>query len=261
VTEHDFVVVDAFTDEPFAGNPAAVMVLDAFLPDDQLLKIAQEHNLSETAFLVKHTEDHYDLRWFTPGEEVPLCGHATLASGAALFEEHGIQADEIRFETKSGTLKVGRTDQGYRLDLPANMPTEVVDPPSLKEALGVEAEALFNGQFWLALLPSEEAVRAVVPNFAAIEALPVPELGITAPGNTTDIVSRLFAPKIGIPEDPFTGSLHAMLMPFWAERLGKTTLSAHQASERGGDAVCELSGDRVLLFGNAVVTMRGKMLF
>ncbi|NRA29616.1 MAG: PhzF family phenazine biosynthesis protein [Parvularculaceae bacterium] len=261
MTEYPYTVVDAFTDKPFAGNPAAVMVVDEFFSDEMLLKIAIEHNLSETAFLVRLAEDHYRLRWFTPGAEVPLCGHATLASGAALFEEYGVQADEIRFETLSGTLTVAKTADGYRLDLPANMPAPIAEPPSLVDAIGMEADSVWDGQFWLALLPSEEAVRSVVPNFAAIEALPVPELGITAKGAYTDFVSRLFAPKIGIPEDPFTGSLHAMLVPFWAERLGKTRLSAHQASDRGGDALCELSGDRVLLFGNAVVTMRGKMAF
>lgn len=261
MTQYPFTVVDAFTAKPFSGNPAAVMLLDAFLPDDVLLKVAMEHNLSETAFLVRLAEDHYRLRWFTPSAEVPLCGHATLASAVALFEEHGVQANEIRFDTLSGRLTVGRTPDGYCLNLPANKPSLVAEPPSLADAVGTEVESLWEGQFWLAVLPSEEAVRAVVPDLAAIEKLPVPELGITAKGKSTDFVSRLFAPKIGIPEDPFTGSLHAMLVPFWSEKLGKSRMTAHQASGRGGDSLCELSGDRVFLFGNAVVTMRGKMDF
>ncbi|NNU17311.1 PhzF family phenazine biosynthesis protein [Parvularcula sp. ZS-1/3] len=258
---HDFVVVDAFTEKAFGGNPAAVMILDDFYPDDLLLKIAQEHNLSETAFLVKKGEAHYDLRWFTPGGEVPLCGHATMASGYALFTEHGLEADEVRFETLSGTLKVSREKGRYALDLPANMPTPVEHPPSLVDALGVDVEAVLEGQFWLVVLPTEDEVRMVRPNMAAIEALPVPELGITAPGRDVDFVSRLFAPKLGIPEDPFTGSLHAMLVPYWSERLGKTSFKAHQASSRGGDADCELSSGRVVLRGNAATTMRGQLFF
>lgn len=261
MTEHPYLVIDAFTDEPFSGNPAAVMVLDSFYPDDLLLKIAQEHNLSETAFLVRRGEAHFDLRWFTPGGEVPLCGHATMASGYALLQELEEPGPVVRFETKSGTLSVSREGERFRLELPANMPREVSSPPSLKDAIGVEAEAVFEGQFWLALLSSEDEVRNVRPNMAAIEALPVPELGITARGKATDMVSRLFAPKLGIPEDPFTGSLHAMLVPFWAERLGKTEMTAHQASARGGDALCRLEGDRVALLGGAVTTMRGRLSF
>lgn len=261
MTTLDYLVVDAFTDKAFAGNPAAVMILDQFFDDDLLQKIAIEHNLAETAFLVKRGEAHYDLRWFTPGKEVPLCGHATLASGYALFTEYGLEADEVRFETLSGALAVKRDGDGFRLDLPANMPEPLEHPPSLVDAIGIEARAVMGGQFMLAVLGSEDEVRAVRPNFAAIEELPTPELGITAPGDNTDMVSRLFAPQLGIPEDPFTGSLHAMLVPYWADQMGKTTLTAHQASARGGDALCELSGDRVFLFGNAATTMRGQIFF
>lgn len=261
MTVLDYVVVDAFTDRPFAGNPAAVMLLGSDLDYDLLQKIALEHNLSETAFLVPRGEAHYDLRWFTPSGEVPLCGHATLASGHALFTEYGVEGPEVRFETLSGPLAVRRTEDGYRLDLPAAEATPLEDPPSLEGAIGVEAQAVFSGPFLLAVLASEDDVRSVRPDFAAIEKLPTPELGITAEGSRTDIVSRLFAPKLGIPEDPFTGSLHAMLVPYWSERLGKTRLTAHQASARGGDAVCELSGDRVFLFGNAATTMRGQIFF
>lgn len=261
MTEHHFTVVDAFTDEAFSGNPAAVMVLEAFYDDATLLKIAQEHNLSETAFLVKKAEARYDLRWFTPGGEVPLCGHATLASGFALFNEHGVESETIRFETKSGTLAVSKDGDRYSLDLPANMPSRIENPPSLMDAIGIEPLEVMEGQFWLAVLPTEEDVRNVRPNMAAIEALPVPELGITAPGEKTDMVSRLFAPSLGIPEDPFTGSLHAMLVPYWSEKLGKTEMTAYQASARGGDASCLLSEGRVFLFGNAVTTMRGTIDF
>ncbi|MCQ8185408.1 PhzF family phenazine biosynthesis protein [Parvularcula maris] len=262
MNEYPYVVVDAFTDRPFAGNPAAVMVLDAFLPDDLLQNIAIEHNLAETAFLVKRGEAQYDLRWFTPGGEVPLCGHATMASGFALMTEYGVEGDEVAFETKSGTLTVRREGERFVLNLPAQKPEPMENPPSLKAAIDMEAEeVLVFGHICLAVLESEEALRSVVPDQAAISALPVPELGITARGEKTDIVSRLFAPELGIPEDPFTGALHAVAVPYWAEKLGRNTLTAHQASARGGDAECELADGRVILRGQAVLTMRGSLFF
>jgi PhzF family phenazine biosynthesis protein len=260
--EHPFLVVDAFTDEPFAGNPAAVMLLDAFPSDDLMQKIAVEHNYAETAFLVKREAGRYDLRWFTPGGEVPLCGHATMASGFALFTEYGESGGDILFETKLGTLKISRQDGRYALDLPAQKPALMTEPPSLAAAIGLEAEEVLHAShICLAVLKDEETLRAVKPDQAAISKLPIPELGLTAPGDRTDIVSRLFAPELGIPEDPFTGALHAIVVPYWAERLGRNTMTAHQASARGGDADCELSGDRVILRGGAVLTIRGSLFF
>lgn len=262
MSEHAFVVVDAFTDRPFGGNPAAVMILEDFLDDQTLQKIAIEHNLSETAFLVERGHAHYDLRWFTPGGEVPLCGHATMASGFALMNEFDVEADEVRFETMSGTLAVSRRGDRYSLDLPATVPEPMDEPERLAEAIGVKPEAVFvASHMCLPVLATEAELRAVRPNLALIEELPVPEIGITAPGDSVDFVSRLFAPKLGIPEDPFTGALHALLVPYWAERLGKTELTAHQASARGGDADCSLLDGRVFLLGNAVTTMRGTMVF
>jgi PhzF family phenazine biosynthesis protein len=258
----DFLVIDAFTDEPFRGNPAAVMVMEGFPADEVMQDIASEHNLSETAFLVRKGQGHFDLRWFTPGGEVPLCGHATLASGHALLHELGEGGEEVRFETASGTLRVFRRDGRYGLDLPANPMLEIPAPDGLADALREPFEKVYRaGSFMVAVLPSEEAVRRVRPNHAAIEALDADELGITAPGSGHDVVSRLFAPKLGIPEDPFTGSFHAVIVPYWAERLGRTTLSAFQASARGGEASCSLEGSRVVLFGNAVTTMRGQIVF
>jgi len=266
VTRYDFYQVDAFTDQPFAGNPAAVMVLDAWLPDELLTKIAAEHNLAETAFLIKRAPGHYDLRWFTPMVEVPLCGHATFASAHVLYTELGETVPKVTFETKSGPLYVERKGDGYLMDLPADPPEKTELHAAVGQALGAEPLELYvGGLFLLAVFGSEDDVRGLTPDPSAVERLgqsvAKDEVCVTAPGDKTDFVSMLFAPSIGIPEDPFTGSTHAMLTPFWAERLGKTELTAHQASARGGDAVCYSSGDRVLLLGNAVTMIRGKISF
>ncbi|MEM9809694.1 MAG: PhzF family phenazine biosynthesis protein [Pseudomonadota bacterium] len=265
MTVYAYYQVDAFTDEPFRGNPAAVMQLDAWLPDGVLAQIAAEHNLAETAFLVRRAPGHYDLRWFTPTVEVPLCGHATLASAHTLFTELGEAMDRLTFETQSGPLYVERHGSGYRMDLPASTVRPLPLDDKVTLALGQAPTELWVGQFLLAVFESEAAIRALTPDLAAVEALgqhlETAELCAAAPGDTVDFVSRFFAPSIGIPEDPFTGGAHTMLTPFWAERLGRTELTAHQASARGGDAVCHLSGDRVFLFGNAVTTIRGQMAF
>ncbi|MEM6747737.1 MAG: PhzF family phenazine biosynthesis protein [Pseudomonadota bacterium] len=266
MTSYDFYQVDAFTDQPFAGNPAAVMLLDAWLPDDMLAKIAAEHNLAETAYLVKRSAGHYDLRWFTPAVEVPLCGHATLASAHVLYTEFGETSDRLTFETKSGPLHVVRQEGGYILDLPADPPERAELHPAVGRALGAEPLELYVGRlFLLAVYGMEDDVRGLTPDLSAVERLgqsvAKDEVCVTARGRDVDFVSRLFAPSIGIPEDPFTGSTHAMLTPFWAERLGKAELTAHQASARGGDATCYSSGDRVLLLGNAVTMIRGKISF
>ncbi|MEE4212335.1 MAG: PhzF family phenazine biosynthesis protein [Parvularcula sp.] len=261
-TAHEFLVIDAFTDRPFAGNPAAVMRLDDFLPDDRLQAIAKEHNLSETAFLVPAGEGRYRLRWFTPGGEVPLCGHATMASGYALLEEWGERGEKVVFETLSGELQVSREDGRFRLDLPAAEAEETEADDALRRASGEGAVRFWRaGTFAIAELASEEAVAAFKPDLAAIEALDADELGITALGQDGAVVSRLFAPKLGIAEDPFTGSLQAVLVPLWAKRLGKTELAVRQISARGGEASSVFTGERVFLFGNAVTTMRGQIFF
>ncbi|MBB4659435.1 PhzF family phenazine biosynthesis protein [Parvularcula dongshanensis] len=273
MTEHTLYQVDAFADRLFAGNPAGVMILDEFFPDETLQAIAMENNLAETAFAVRKGAGAYDLRWFTPGAEVPLCGHATLATAHVLWAEEGEDAERFSFDTLSGPLHVERTGEGYTLDFPADPPVPVEAPDGLAEALGTEPESVLAGQYLLAVLKDEAAVRALRPNLLALEAVGLPrgrgtaencvcvtapgEVCVTAEGEAYDFVSRFFAPTVGITEDPVTGSAHCMLTPYWAERLGKTTLFAFQASARGGAVACELAGDRVRLTGSAFTYLRG----
>ena len=255
-----FTIVDAFTDRPFAGNPAAVMVLDAW-PDDALLQsIALEHNLSETAFLVPTNGDaDYELRWFTPTVEIAMCGHATLASGHVVLGGR----DLVHFSTrKAGVLTVARDGDGYTLDLPVTRVASAPDAALLK-ALGCEGEvfASVSGaqQTSIILLPDAAAVRACAPDMAALAACEVMAI-VTAPGDVADIVSRVFVPAWGVDEDPVTGSAHAALAPFWAERLGRNRFTAYQASARGGHLTCTLDGERALLGGQCITVMRGELL-
>ena len=255
MTNLPFFQVDAFATKPFEGTPAAVMPLASWLPDDVLQGIAAENNLSETAFTVPSAsgEVDYDLRWFTPTVEVDLCGHATLASAHILMNR-----DRIRFSTRSGVLAVTRRDGKLWLDLPA-FPVSEGDEPGLIEALGVSGPVFLsrggNGAA-IVLLADEATVRAVRPDFAALR--PIDRLVIvTAPGDATDIASRVFAAYHGIDEDPVTGSAHAALVPFWAERLGRERFTALQASKRSGHIECELRSDRVLLGGEAVTVIEG----
>ncbi|KQN35721.1 PhzF family phenazine biosynthesis protein [Sphingomonas sp. Leaf407] len=256
-----FTVVDAFADRPFTGNPAAVMVLTAW-PDDALLRdIAAEHNLSETAFAVA-TDDadaDYDLRWFTPTVEIAMCGHATLASGHVLIGER----DEVRFATrKAGVLTVARDGAGYTLDLPVTRVAAAPDP-ALLAALGCEGEvfASISGAqaTSIILLPDAAAVRGCAPDMRALAACGVMAI-ITAPGDVADVVSRVFVPTWGVDEDPVTGSAHAALAPFWAERLGREHFTAFQASARGGHLTVTLAGERAVLGGGCVTVMRGELL-
>jgi len=247
--------VDAFAEKPFTGNPAAVMPLDHWLPDDVMQAIAAENNLAETAFTVpsERGDADYDLRWFTPTVEVNLCGHATLASAHILI--HG---QKISFATKSGILIVTREDDLLRLDMPA-APVEPKGLPDLLQALGVTGETFLsnegNGNA-LVLLADEGAVRAVTPDFAALRLLPY-LVSVTAPGDSQDVASRVFAAYHGVDEDPVTGSAHTALIPFWAERLGRHRFTALQASKRTGLLDCELRGDRVILGGHAVTVIEG----
>ncbi len=255
-----FTVVDAFADRPFTGNPAAVMLLDAW-PDDALLQsIALEHNLSETAFAVPMTgEADYELRWFTPTTEVAMCGHATLASGHVLIGDRRA----VRFATRrAGVLIVGRDGDGYTLDLPA---TRVAPAPdaALLAALHVEGDvfASVSGaeQTSIVLVADAATVRGCAPDMAALAACEVMAI-VTAPGDVADIVSRVFVPAWGVDEDPVTGSAHAALAPFWTERLGRDRLTAFQASARGGHLTCTLAGERAVLGGRCVTVMRGQLL-
>ncbi|GGF57497.1 putative isomerase [Azorhizobium oxalatiphilum] len=254
-----FFQVDAFTRTRFSGNPAAVMLLDAYPGDDVLTAIAAENNLSETAFLVREGAD-YRLRWFTPKVEVPLCGHATLASAAVVMERLEPSRRQVTFHTASGALPVTRTDSGYVLDFPARASESVPVPAGLAEALGVMPEDVrINAFTYLALVADAALVRALTPDLAAIAALDRPGVIVSAPGDGPfDVVSRYFAPAKGIPEDPVTGAAHTTLAPYWGDRLGKTTLFAHQASARGGEMTCTLTGDRVLLEGACVFVIEGQ---
>jgi predicted PhzF superfamily epimerase YddE/YHI9 len=255
-----FFQVDAFAARPFEGNPAAVVPLDAWLPDAMMQAIAAENNLSETAFTVPSTsaEADYDLRWFTPTVEVDLCGHATLAAAHVLLRKAN-----IRFATRSGVLSVGRDASKYWLDLPAYAVAEGVEP-GLVEALGVIGPSFLgrggNGAA-IVLLDDEAAVRGVTPDFAALSTIDRLVM-VTAPGRTTDVVSRVFAAFHGIDEDPVTGSAHAALVPFWAARLGRDAFTALQASRRSGHLDCRLVGvgpeQRVELGGFAVTVIEGR---
>ena len=251
--------IDAFAARPFAGNPAAVCPLDAWLPDDVLQAIALENNLSETAFLVPLPGGGYHLRWFTPTVEVPLCGHATLASAHLLLNRTDCDHDRIAFETLSGRLDVWRVGDRLAMELPADPPAPVPAPEGLAAALGQTPREVHKGRYWLVLLEDETAVRDLAPDIGAIGRLEPGNLIVTAPGREVDFVSRFFAPGAGVPEDPVTGSAHCILTPFWAERLGRERLTARQLSARGGELVCELKGDRVVLSGVCAFYMEGRI--
>lgn len=252
-------VVDAFTTKRFAGNPAAVLLLERELDDALLQAIAQENNLSETAFLVP-ASDAWQLRWFTPVVEVPLCGHATLASASVIFERIAPARDTVTFLTRrSGALVVRRCGDACEMDFPALPPSPVTPPAGLAAMLGVTpAEVLANSSNYLAVLEDAAAVRALAPDLRAIARLDRPGLIVTAPGDGPyDCVSRYFAPQKGIDEDPVTGGAHCALTPYWTARLGKPELRAYQASRRGGELTCRALGDRVALRGACTLYSEG----
>ena len=252
--------VDAFTDRTFGGNPAAVVPLRAWLPDGTMQAIALENNLSETAFFVPREDGGFDLRWFTPRLEVDLCGHATLGTAWVLFNRLGHDGGTIVFHTRSGPLTVSRDGDRLAMDFPAQPPAPMVPGAGIGDvagALGVAPEAVLAAPYALAVLDSEETVRAVRPDFRRVAGLDIPELIITAPGEDCDFVSRFFAPAGGIDEDPATGSAHCILIPYWAERLGKTEMFARQVSARSGALWCALKGDRVSIAGHAAPYLEG----
>ena len=261
-----FAQIDAFADAPFAGNPAAVMPLSAWLDDAVLQAIAAENNLSETAFLIPDASGaaDFELRWFTPAAEVALCGHATLASGHfVLSSEQDATRERVTFSTRqAGVLEVTRVDSGYALALPAWGPSPR-DLPGVAEALGVDAPVatLWHDKGYALIVAADAAaVRALDPSAAALAGLDRMVAVVTAPGDETDIVSRVFTPGYGIHEDPVTGSAHAVAVPYWAERLGRTRFTAFQASARGGRLTWSLEGDRVVLGGNCVTVIEGTFL-
>ncbi|MCW4462076.1 PhzF family phenazine biosynthesis protein [Sphingomonas sp. BT-65] len=255
-----FAQVDAFADRPFTGNQAGVMPLDAWLDDAVLQAIAEENNLAETAFIVPDAsgEADWELRWFTPAVEIALCGHATLASGHYLLTRDPA-LERVRFRTrKAGVLEVAREGDGYRMALPA-YPPESAEVPGLLDALGVERGEMLrhaNG-YDMVVLDSAEAVRALEPEFRALAAIGDTLNIVTAPGDQTDVISRVFAPAAGIDEDPVTGSAHSVLIPYWAARLGRARFTAFQASRRGGHLGCEAAGEQVILRGKCVTVIEG----
>ena len=256
-------VVDAFTDKPFSGNPAAVCVLPGEKSKDWMQKVAREMNLAETAFLLLRA-DHVALRWFTPTTEVDLCGHATIASAHAMWENHVLpEGQPIRFRTRSGELHAERDGDWIALDFPA-LPSQHADlPPGLSDALGARPRAVSKYKFdYLIELDSEAAVRDLTPDLGVIAQLPVRGVVVTAVATTPgfDFVSRFFAPAVGVPEDPVTGSAHCALAPYWAGKLGKTEFLAYQASPRGGVVKVAVKGDRVALCGKAVTMLRAELV-
>lgn len=250
--------IDAFAERVFQGNPAAVCPLDAWLPEALMQAIAAENNLSETAFCVPEG-DGYGLRWFTPLKEIDLCGHATLATAHVLFEHLGFAGAEIVFSTRSGALRVTRAGDRLAMDFPAKAIEPCAAPAALIEGLGRMPLEVYGGRDYLAVFADAAEVRALTPDPRRLAELDRHGVIVTAPGGAedgdVDFVSRFFVPKFGVDEDPVTGSAHCSLTPFWAARLGKTTLEARQVSRRGGRLQCTLAGERVILRGRAVTYM------
>ena len=258
--------VDAFTDRAFSGNPAAVCILDRWLDDSLLGKVAAENNLPATAFLLPSERD-VALRWFSPVCELKLCGHATLAAAFVLLHFSGYKAGEVVFSTRQrGNLRVGRTGSVLSMDFPALTANSCALPSQLLEALGPNLdpsyirETYVGNETYVAVLASEDEVQNFQPDFARLQSVHPYAVLITAPGDSADFVSRYFAPGYGIPEDFVTGSSHCLLTPLWAQPLGKTILRARQLSARGGQMNCELNGDRVCLQGTAVPLLKGELM-
>lgn len=251
--------VDAFTDEIFSGNPAAVVPLDSWLEDDLMQKIAAENNLSETAYFVHESDDSYSIRWFTPKTEVDICGHATLASAHVLYEHMGFDGKKVVFQSKSGELTVEKKDNIYWMNFPSNPPEPIPVPKLLPEAIGTIPIYTGVNRDMLVLLQDESTVKYIKPDFALLERMEVRGIIITAKGDHCDFVSRFFAPSMGIYEDPVTGSAHSILTPFWEKRLGKSYLEARQISKRGGNIMCKQKENRVDIGGEAVTYMIGEI--
>ncbi|CAN7496485.1 PhzF family phenazine biosynthesis protein [Phenylobacterium sp. LjRoot219] len=260
--------VDAFAAQPFRGNPACVVEPMAAWPDAAWMQtLAAENNQAETAYLLR-TEDpaRFGLRWFTPALEVPLCGHATLASAHVLFAELGLTAEAVTFDTQSGPLRVRRAGDGYEMDFPAQPPKRIALSPGLAEALGAEPLEVWASSYLAVLLKDEATVRGLTPDIAALGKLASAQrgnIGVAAladPGRGYDVVDRFFAPGSGIDEDPTTGSLHCILTPLFAEKLGRSKVIFHQAYPgRGGDLLCEARGERVTLGGQAVTVVESRL--
>jgi PhzF family phenazine biosynthesis protein len=255
-----FYQVDAFASRVFSGNPAGVCLLDRWIEDSRLLAIAAENNLSETAFLVRSGAG-FDITWFTPVTEVALCGHATLASAYVVFNYLDWADDTVLFQTrKSGRLSVKRKGDRLEMDFPSRPPSRQQAPEGLDKALGGEIQdVLSSKEDLLVVLKDENEVRSLRPDLSVLERLVIRGTIVTAPGLQCDFVSRFFAPQVGIPEDPVTGSAHCVLIPYWARRLGKKRLHARQVSKRGGELFCEDCGERVKIAGRAAIYLEGAL--
>lgn len=251
--------VDAFSDRVFGGNPAAICPLEHWLDDATLQRIAEENNLSETAYFVAEGEG-YRLRWFTPGVEVDLCGHATLAAAWVLFNELKVDVPVLRFFTRSGELRVSRDGDQLSMDFPQKYPQPATLPEGLAEALGCRIDALYRSDDYIVVVDNEQIIEGLQPDFAALARYDVRGVAVTAPGTDFDFVSRWFGPQVGVNEDPVTGSAHTSLVTYWAERLGQHSFSARQGGARRGQLRCELRDNgRVILSGQACLYLRGTL--
>lgn len=251
--------IDAFASDIFKGNPAAVCPLENWIDAELMQKIALENNLSETVFFVRNA-DVYEIRWFTPTFEIDLCGHATLASAFVIFDILKLETDKIRFHShKSGELSVEKNGDVFTLDFPSRPVAKCDAPEGLIEAIGKQPKEILKARDYFLVYETEQEVLDIEPNFSKLLEIDAHGFIVTAKGENSDFVSRFFAPEVGVFEDPVTGSAHCNLIPFWAQKLGKTELFAKQISQRGGELFCELRGDRVKIGGNAVLYLKGEI--
>lgn len=253
--------VDAFTSRVFGGNPAAIVPLTEWLPDETLQNIAIENNLAETAYIIRKADGRWDLRWFTPAREIDLCGHATLASAHVIFEHLDAAARRIPFDTRfAGELVVEREEHGLlSMDFPSRKPEPCAVDSRLKKALGGKPSHVLGSRDYFVVYETEDEIHALEPDMRELKKMDRMGVIVTAPGKTVDFVSRFFAPGAGVDEDPVTGSAHCNLIPYWAERLGKSKLKALQVSKRVGELWCEDRGERVTMAGHAVEYLRGSI--
>jgi len=250
--------IDAFANQPFSGNPAAVVPLQTWLSDKVMQSIAEENNLAETAFFVPN-DNGYDIRWFTPNMEVKLCGHATLASAFVLFNILGYEAETIEFNSLSGQLTVSRCNELLTLDFPSQVPEKCETPEEMIQGLGLKPRECLRNEDFIAVFESEEEIASIIPNHNYLKQLDLRGVVVTSSSTEYDFVAGFFAPKYGIPEDPVTGSAFTQLMPYWSSKLGKDQLKAKQISSRGGLLSCELVNDRVLISGMAIKYLEGSI--
>ena len=252
--------IDAFSSQPFKGNPAAVCPLEEWLPDEVMQSIAMENNLSETAFFVKN-EDQYDIRWFAPKIEIDLAGHPTLAAAHVIFNEMNHQGDSITFNSKIGdTLDITRNKDIISMNFPSRPLKKIYKKEFIEEAIGVEVEEFYENRDGLAVVSNEEIVTNLSPSMDMISKMDYIGLIVTSRSENVDFVSRFFAPQIGVPEDPVTGSAHCELIPLWAKKLNKNKLTAKQLSSREGTLYCEYLNDRVIIGGEAVTVLSGELI-